>query len=73
MYRGTHLAGEATGFSLILARQPLGALGLSYQLLDLGDQDLRDEEGNVLGSVSFRDHLAIVSFGLQVLPGWTPA
>ena len=69
VYRGTHLAGEATGFSLVLARQPLGALGLSYQLLDLGDQDLRDREGNVLGSVSFRDHLAIVSFGLQVLPG----
>lgn len=69
VYRGTHLAGEATGFSLVLARQPLGALGLSYQLLDLGDQDLRDGEGNVLGSVSFRDHLAVVSFGLQVLPG----
>lgn len=68
VYRGNHLAGDATGFSLILARQPLGALGLSYQLLDLGDQDLRDGEGNVLGSVSFRDHLAIVSFGLQVLP-----
>jgi hypothetical protein len=68
VYRGNHLAGEATGFSLVLARQPLGAVGISYQLLDLGDQDLRDNEGNVLGSVSFRDHLAVVSFGLQVLP-----
>ncbi len=68
VYRGTHLAGDATGFSLVLARQPLGAVGFSYQLLDLGDQDLRDGEGNVLGSVSFRDHLALVSFGLQVLP-----
>lgn len=68
VYRGNHLAGEATGFSLVLARQPLGAVGISYQLLDLGDQDLRDVEGNVLGSVSFRDHLAVVSFGLQLLP-----
>ena len=68
VYRGNHLAGEATGFSLLLGRQPLGALGISYQLLDLGDQDLRDGEGNFLGSVSFRDHLAIGSFGLQVLP-----
>jgi hypothetical protein len=68
VYRGSHLAGEATGVSLILARPPLGALGISYQLLDLGDQDLRDFEGNYLGSVSFRDHLAIVSFGLQLLP-----
>jgi len=69
VYRGNHLAGEATGFSLVLARQPLGVLGLSYHLLDLGDQDLTDGEGNVLGSFSFRDHLAVVSFGLQILPG----
>jgi len=69
VYRGNHLAGEATGFSLVLARQPLGVVGISYHLLDLGDQDLTDREGNVLGSFSFRDHLAIVSFGLQVLPG----
>ncbi len=68
VYRGNHLAGEATGFSLILARQPLGAIAVSYQLLDLGDQDLRGQDGTVLGSVSFRDHLAVVSFGLQVIP-----
>lgn len=69
VYRGEHLAGDATAFSLLLARQPLGTLGLSYQLLDLGDQDFRDKDGNVLGSVSFRDHLAIASFAIQVLPG----
>lgn len=68
VYRGKHLAGEATGVSLILSRPPLGSLGVSYQLLDLGEQDLRDFEGNYLGSVSFRDHLAIVTFGLQLLP-----
>lgn len=66
--RGNHLAGEATAFSLILARQPLGTITLSYQLLDLGDQDFRDKDGNVLGTVSFRDHLGIVSFATQVLP-----
>ena len=65
--RGNHLAGEATAFSLILARQPLGTLTFSYQLLDLGDQDYRDKDGNVLGTVSFRDHLGIVSFASQVL------
>jgi len=69
VYRGNHLAGEATGFSLILARQPLGALGISYHLLDLGGQDLKDEDNNVVGSFSVRDHLAIVSFGMQILPG----
>ena len=68
VYRGNDLAGEATGFSVILGKQPLGTIGISYQLLDLGDIDSRDGEGNYLGSISFRDHLAIISFGLQVLP-----
>jgi len=68
VYRGSNLAGEATGFSLLLARQPLGVLALSYQHLNLGDQDLKDAENNVIGSFSVRDHLAVVSFGLQVLP-----
>ena len=69
VFRGDHLAGEATAFSLVLTRQPLGTVGISYHLLDLGDSDLRDGEGNVLGTFSFRDHLAVVSFGTQLLPG----
>jgi hypothetical protein len=67
--RGNSLAGEATGFSLILARQPIGVLAFSYQLLDLGDQDWTDKDNNVVGTVSFRDHLGIVSFATQILPG----
>jgi hypothetical protein len=68
VYRGSNLAGEATGFSLVLARQPIGVLAVSYQHLNLGDQDLKDQDNNVVGSFSVRDHLAVVSFGLQVLP-----
>jgi hypothetical protein len=68
VYRGNHLAGDATGFSLVLSRQPLGTAGLSYQLLDLGGQDLKDADNNVIGSFSVRDHLAIVSLGMQILP-----
>ncbi len=67
--RGDHLAGEATAFSLILVRQPIGVLGLSFQLLDLGSQDFRDVEGNVLGTVAFRDNLSIATFSTQLLPG----
>ena len=48
---------------------PWESVGISYQLLDLGDQDLKDPQNNVVGSFSVRDHLAIVSFGLQILPG----
>lgn len=68
VFRGDHLAGEATAFSLLLTRQPLGSVAVSYQLLDLGDQDLTDRQGNILGTVSFRDHLGIVSFATRALP-----
>ena len=67
VHRGDHLAGEATAVSLLLTRRPLGSLALSYQLLDIGSQDLRDFEGNVLGTISVRNHLAIVSFATQLL------
>ena len=65
--RGEHLAGEAVAFSLLLVGPPLGSLGFSYQLLDVGDQDRTDEQGNVVGEVSFRDHLAVVSFASQLV------
>ncbi len=65
--KGPHPAGEATGFSLVLTKQSLGAVGISYQHLNLGDQNLTDIENNVVGSFSVRDHLALVSFGLQTL------
>lgn len=68
VFRGSHLAGEATAFSLLLTQQPLGVVAVSYQLLDLGDQDFTDENNNVLGTVSFRDHLAVISFATQLLP-----
>lgn len=67
--RGNPLAGDATAFSLVLARQPIGVLAFSYQLLDFGDQDWTDKDGNTIGTVSFRDHLGIVSFATQILPG----
>ncbi len=66
--RRNGLAGEATAFSLILARQPLGTITLSYQFLDLGDQDYVDKDQNVLGTISNRDHLGIISFASQLLP-----
>jgi hypothetical protein len=46
----------------------VGVVAVSYQLLDLGTQELRDLEGNTTGTVSFRDHLAVVSFATQIVP-----
>jgi len=67
--RGNNPAGEATAFSLILAKQPIGVFAVSYQLLDVGEVELTDKDGNTIGSVNWRDHLGIVSFATQLLPG----
>lgn len=66
MYRGETLAGEATAVSLLLNPTSLGAFGLSYQLLDVGTQDLTDSEGMTLGSISVRSHLGILSFAAPI-------
>lgn len=68
LYRGEHVAGEATAFSLLLNRTGVGTAGLSYQLLDVGDQDLTDEQGQVRGSISVRSHQAVASFAAPLTP-----
>lgn len=62
VYRGEHVAGEATAFSVLLRKDGVGSAGVSYQLLDVGDQDLTDEFGQVRGSISVRSHQALASF-----------
>jgi hypothetical protein len=67
LFRGDHAVGTATALSALFARPSLGTLGASYFLLDVGDQDLRDDNGNVLGTVSWRNHLGVVSAAARVL------
>jgi hypothetical protein len=61
VYRGDHPAGEATAASVALAFAPLGTLGLSYQLMDVGTQDVTDSEGNITGTLTTRNHLGVFS------------
>jgi hypothetical protein len=67
LFRGDHAVGTATALSLLGARPGLGTLGFSYLLLDVGDQDLTDSDGNVLGTVSVRNHLGIASAAARIL------
>ncbi len=66
LVRGDHVAGQATAASLLLARPPVGTLGFSYFLLDVGDQELRDANGNSLGTISVRNHLGVASFAAHL-------
>lgn len=65
--RGDHAVGTATAASLLAARPGLGTLGASYFLLDVGDQEFRDRDGNVLGTVSVRNHLGVVTGATRLL------
>ena len=67
LLRGDPLAGTSTAFSALWAHPGVGTLGISYQLLDIGSQELRDIDGTELGSISVRDHLGVVSAAAQLL------
>ena len=68
VYRGSQLAGDATALSVLLPWERVGTFGASYLLLDIGDQALRDEFGNVLGRISVRNQAALVSYA-AAFPG----
>jgi hypothetical protein len=61
------VSGEATSLTGLLQSDRLGVVGLSYLLLDLGDVEFRDDQGNFLGQVSLRYHTGIVSASTAVL------
>ena len=68
IYRGSQLAGDATAVNVLLPWERVGTFGVSYLLLDIGDQDLRDGFGNVLGKISIRNHAGLLSYAAS-FPG----
>ncbi len=66
VYRGDHLAGDATAVNVLIPWDRVGTVGVAYLLLDLGSQDLRDDFGDVLGSISVRNHVGIASFATSL-------
>ena len=66
LYRGDYVAGSGTAASGLMSRAGIGAMGLTYQLLDVGEQDLTDEQGNVLGTITVRNHLGVASVATRV-------
>jgi hypothetical protein len=67
LFRGDHAVGTATAISALFANPGVGTMGVSYLLLDIGDQELTDGDGNQLGTVSVRNHLGIASFAAHLL------
>jgi hypothetical protein len=68
LFRGDQVAGPSTAASVALHRPGVGSAAVSWQLLDVGDQDLTDEQGQVRGSITVRSQQGILSFGGFILP-----
>lgn len=68
LLRGEDVAGEATALGVLVPKPGVGVLGISYQLTDLGELEYRDNQGNFLGTISFRNHLGILSAAAEVVP-----
>ena len=66
LYRGDYVAGEGTSASGLISQAGLGTIGVTYHLLDVGEQDLTDEQGNILGRISVRNHLGVFSAATRV-------
>ena len=61
LYKGDDLIAESTAVSFLMGSSEYGTLGLAYQLLDFGDQQQTGPGGEVLGTLSFRNHLGVLS------------
>lgn len=64
--RGEHISGDALGISLQYGWAGLGVLGFAYQLLDEGTLDATDQDGNVIGSFTLRNHLAVMTVAVSL-------
>ena len=69
LFRGDQIAGTATAVSTLFAKPGVGTIGASYLLLDVGDQDFTDLNGNLLGTISVRNHLGVISAAARLMDG----
>jgi hypothetical protein len=67
--QGDHVLGRSTAVATLLARPGVGTLAFSYLLLDTGDQENTDLNDNLVGALSFRNHLGIVSAAARIVGG----
>jgi hypothetical protein len=56
---------DVNAFSLVFTPR-IGAVGVSYQLFDYGSIQMTDETGQPTGELTFRDHLAVASYGSRL-------
>lgn len=56
-------------FTLLIRSDVAGAFALSYRLVDLGEQQVTDDPGNTIGTLSFLEHVLTASYATPVTHG----
>jgi len=67
-----HVANQAQqidAFSLIIRPFNVATLGLSYQLIDFGDEEATNPDGIPIGRITIRDHVLVASLATSVVAG----
>lgn len=67
----TNVAAEVSAFSLLFPVGGVGTLGVSYELVDLGEIELTDENRQTIGTLIPRHHVLIGSFGAILARGFS--
>lgn len=69
IHHGRSVAGQIYAVSGLFTLRSVGTLGLSYELVDLGEIEGTDELGNPTGTIAIQDHLLVASFATHLAPG----
>lgn len=62
-------AQQVDAFTLLFSPGNLATFGVSYELVDFGDQDVTTGPGIPIGRITFREHILIASFATTVAVG----
>lgn len=69
IHHGQDFFGQSDAFSLLFAPPVVGAVGLSYQLIDHGEIEATDDSGQMVGLLSLRSHVLVASFATGIAGG----
>jgi len=56
-------------FTLLIHSDVAGSFALSYRLIDYGEQEARDPDGNLTGSVATLEQEVVATYATRVVPG----
>jgi hypothetical protein len=60
---------KSNTFSLLIRSDIVGTIGLSYRLIDHGDQEARDANGNPIGTISIFEQVLTATYATRVAAG----